>query len=134
MKITKLAKEHGEKICSVCGKPFPNTADYFYRTSGKLRPNCIKCEDRRTKNHIINELKNGSDYKKIVAQKKEIQELKRTVELQGGRLEDRKNQISYLQGRIVSLGDSAKTSRNWNKCLVVCLLLWIIGSWAILLT
>ena len=133
MKITKLAKEHGEKMCSVCGLPHVNSADYFYRTSGKLRPNCIKCEDRRTKNHIISELKNGSDYKKIVAQKKEIQELKRTTGLQSVTIQEKNSEIDYLQGKQRGLEESIENSKLWNKGLFACLILWIIGSWLILL-
>ena len=135
MEIVKLAKKYGEKECTICKAPYPNTHQYFYRdrtAKDGLRCNCIKCEDRKQKNKAMIDLRETTEYKTIVVKNREIQELKRTVELQGGRLEDRKDQISYLQGRIVSLEDSAKTSRNWNKCLVVCLLLWIIGSWALL--
>ena len=133
MKITKLAKEHGEKICSVCGLPHVNSADYFYRTSGKLRPNCIKCEDRRTKNHIINELKNGSDYKKIVAQKKEMQELTRMVELQEGRLLKLDRVMAFSELEKKRLRESIGDYKKWNKCLILCLVIYIIGSWLILL-
>lgn len=133
MKIEKLIKEHGEKICSVCGKPYPNTADYFYRTGGRLRPDCIKCQDRKQKNKTISELKSGVDYKKIVAQNKEIQELKRTVELQKGELSKSDTEIACLRSERNTLKESAKTSKSWNKCLAVCLALWIIGSWVIML-
>lgn len=133
MKIAKLIKEHGEKICSVCGKPYPNTADYFYRTGGRLRPDCIKCQDRKQKNKTISELKSGVDYKKIVAQNKEIQELKRTVELQKGELSKSDTEIACLRSERNTLKESAKTSKSWNKCLAVCLALWIIGSWVIML-
>ena len=95
MKIAKLIKEHGEKICSVCGKPYPNTADYFYRTGGRLRPDCIKCQDRKQKNKTISELKSGVDYKKIVAQNKEIQDLKRTVGLQSENIRKHVNIINF---------------------------------------
>lgn len=133
MKIEKLIKEHGEKICSVCGKPYPNTADYFYRTGGRLRPDCIKCQDRKQKNKTISELKSGVDYKKIVAQNKEIQDLKRTVELQKGELSKSDTEIACLRSERNTLKESAKTSKSWNKCLAVCLALWIIGSWVIML-
>lgn len=133
MKIAKLIKEHGEKICSVCGKPYPNTADYFYRTGGRLRPDCIKCQDRKQKNKTISELKSGVDYKKIVAQNKEIQDLKRTVELQKGELSKSDTEIACLRSERNTLKESAKTSKSWNKCLAVCLALWIIGSWVIML-
>ena len=97
MKIAKLIKEHGEKICSVCGKPYPNTADYFYRTGGRLRPDCIKCQDRKQKNKTISELKSGVDYKKIVAQNKEIQDLKRTVGLQSENIRKHVNIMNFSE-------------------------------------
>ena len=134
MKIAKLIKEHGEKICSVCGKPYPNTADYFYRTGGRLRPDCIKCQDRKQKNKTISELKSGVDYKKIVAQNKEIQDLKRTVGLQSENIRKHVNIMNFSENEKKSLKESIKENEKWNKVLFTCLVIYILGSWLIILT
>ena len=134
MKIAKLIKEHGEKICSVCGKPYPNTADYFYRTGGRLRPDCIKCQDRKQKNKTISELKSGVDYKKIVAQNKEIQDLKRTVGLQSENIRKHVNIMNFSEIEKKSLKESIKENEKWNKVLFTCLVIYILGSWLIILT
>lgn len=134
MKIAKLIKEHGEKICSVCGKPYPNTADYFYRTGGRLRPDCIKCQDRKQKNKTISELKSGVDYKKIVAQNKEIQDLKRTVGLQSENIRKHVNIMNFSETEKKSLKESIKENEKWNKVLFTCLVIYILGSWLIILT
>lgn len=134
MKIAKLIKEHGEKICSVCEKPYPNTADYFYRTGGRLRPDCIKCQDRKQKNKTISELKSGVDYKKIVAQNKEIQDLKRTVGLQSATIQEKSSEVEYLQGQRKGSEESIKEHKKWNKVLFTCLVIYILGSWLIILT
>lgn len=134
MKIAKLIKEHGEKICSVCGKPYPNTADYFYRTGGRLRPDCIKCQDRKQKNKTISELKSGVDYEKIVAQNKEIQDLKRTVGLQSENIRKHVNIMNFSETEKKSLKESIKENEKWNKVLFTCLVIYILGSWLIILT
>lgn len=134
MKIEKLIKEHGEKICSVCGKPYPNTADYFYRTVGRLRPDCIKCQDRKQKNKTISELKSGVDYKKIVAQNKEIQDLKRTVGLQSENIRKHVNIMNFSEIEKKSLKESIKENEKWKKVLFTCLVIYILGSWLIILT
>ena len=134
MKIAKLIKEHGEKICSVCGKPYPNTADYFYRTGGRLRPDCIKCQDRKQKNKTISELKSGVDYKKILAQNKEIQDLKRTVGLQSENIRKHVNIMNFSENEKKSLKESIKENEKWNKVLFTCLVIYILGSWLIILT
>lgn len=134
MKIAKLIKEHGEKICSVCGKPYPNTADYFYRTGGRLRPDCIKCQDRKQKNKTISELKSGVDYKKIVAQNKEIQDLKRTVGLQSENIRKHVNIMNFSEIEKKSLKESIKKNEKWKKVLFTCLVIYILGSWLIILT
>lgn len=134
MKIAKLIKEHGEKICSVCGKPYPNTADYFYRTGGRLRPDCIKCQDRKQKNKTISELKSGVDYKKIVAQNKEIQDLKRTVGLQSENIRKHVNIMNFSEIEKKSLKESIKENEKWNKVLFTCLVIYSLGSWLIILT
>ena len=134
MKIAKLIKEHGEKICSVCGKPYPNTADYFYRTGGRLRPDCIKCQDRKQKNKTISELKSGVDYKKIVAQNKEIQDLKRTVGLQSENIRKHVNIMNFSETEKKSLKESIKENEKWKKVLFTCLVIYILGSWLIILT
>ena len=134
MKIAKLIKEHGEKICSVCGKPYPNTADYFYRTGGRLRPDCIKCQDRKQKNKTISELKSGVDYEKIVAQNKEIQDLKRTVGLQSENIRKHVNIMNFSEIEKKSLKESIKENEKWNKVLFTCLVIYILGSWLIILT
>ena len=134
MKIAKLIKEHGEKICSVCGKPYPNTADYFYRTGGRLRPDCIKCQDRKQKNKTISELKSGVDYKKIVAQNKEIQDLKRTVGLQSENIRKHVNIMNFSEIEKKRLKESIKENEKWNKVLFTCLVIYILGSWLIILT
>ncbi len=134
MKIAKLIKEHGEKICSVCGKPYPNTADYFYRTGGRLRPDCIKCQDRKQKNKTISELKSGVDYKKIVAQNKEIQDLKRTVGLQSENIRKHVNIMNFSEIEKKSLKESIKENEKWKKVLFTCLVIYILGSWLIILT
>lgn len=134
MKIAKLIKEHGEKICSVCGKPYPNTADYFYRTGGRLRPDCIKCQDRKQKNKTISELKSGVDYKKIVAQNKEIQDLKRTVGLQSENIRKHVDIMNFSEIEKKSLKESIKENEKWKKVLFTCLVIYILGSWLIILT
>ena len=134
MKIAKLIKEHGEKICSVCGKPYPNTADYFYRTGGRLRPDCIKCQDRKQKNKTISELKSGVYYEKIVAQNKEIQDLKRTVGLQSENIRKHVNIMNFSETEKKSLKESIKENEKWNKVLFTCLVIYILGSWLIILT
>lgn len=134
MKIAKLIKEHGEKICSVCGKPYPNTADYFYRTGGRLRPDCIKCQDRKQKNKTISELKSGVDYNKIVAQNKEIQDLKRTVGLQSENIRKHVNIMNFSEIEKKSLKESIKENEKWKKVLFTCLVIYILGSWLIILT
>ena len=134
MKIAKLIKEHGEKICSVCGKPYPNTADYFYRTGGRLRPDCIKCQDRKQKNKTISELKSGVDYKKIVAQNKEIQDLKRTVGLQSENIRKHVNIMNFSEIEKKRLKESIKENEKWNKVLFTCLVIYSLGSWLIILT
>ena len=134
MKIAKLIKEHGEKICSVCGKPYPNTADYFYRTGGRLRPDCIKCQDRKQKNKTISELKSGVDYKKIVAQNKEIQDLKRTVGLQSENIRKHVNIMNFSEIEKKSLKESIEENEKWKKVLFTCLVIYILGSWLIILT
>lgn len=134
MKIAKLIKEHGEKICSVCGKPYPNTADYFYRTGGRLRPDCIKCQDRKQKNKTISELKSGVDYKKIVAQNKEIQDLKRTVGLQSENIRKHVDIMNFSEIEKKRLKESIKENEKWKKVLFTCLVIYILGSWLIILT
>ena len=136
MEIVKLAKKYGEKECTICKAPYSNTHQYFYRdrtAKDGLRCNCIKCEDRKQKNKAIIDLRETTEYKTMVVKNREIQELKRTVELQKGELSKSDTEIACLRSERNTLKESAKTSKNWNKCLAVCLALWIIGSWVIML-
>ena len=136
MEIVKLAKKHGEKECTICKAPYPNTHQYFYRdrtAKDGLRCNCIKCEDRKQKNKAIIDLRETTEYKTIVAKNKEMQELNRTIKLKTVELSEKGDEIVFLQADINSLKEAVKTSKNWNKCLAVCLAIWIIGSWLIML-